>query len=139
MRATRRADIRRILLASPILATVSSAGLAQADIPRMPDGKPDLSGTYDIATLTPIERSRSFGDRLLLDQLRVTERFSRIDGRTLRYEFTVDDPEIWTASWSGEYPWPATTSRLYEFACHEGNYTMQSILQAARLAESEAQ
>ena len=40
--------------------------------------------------------------------LRVTERFSRIDAETLRYQFTVEDPTIWTAPWSGEFPWPAS-------------------------------
>ena len=72
------------------------------------------------------------------DQLRVVERFSRIDGETLRYEFTVEDPVVWTAPWSGEYPWPATDARVYEYACHEGNYAMGNILRGARLAEREA-
>ena len=70
--------------------------------------------------------------------LRVIERFTRIDEDTLRYEFTVDDPEIWTAPWSGEYPWPATDQRVFEYACHEGNYAMGNILRGARLAEREA-
>ena len=71
-------------------------------------------------------------------ELRVTERFSRIDANTLRYQFTVEDPETWTAPWSGEYPWPSTDARVYEYACHEGNYAMGNILRGARLAEREA-
>ena len=72
------------------------------------------------------------------DQLRVVERFSRIDDKTLRYEFTVEDPKIWTEPWSGEYPWPASDERVYEYACHEGNYAMGNIMRGARLAEREA-
>ncbi|HVS64064.1 MAG TPA: hypothetical protein VMT85_11250 [Thermoanaerobaculia bacterium] len=68
-------------------------------------------------------------------ELRVIERFSRIDADTLRYEFTVHDPVVWTAPWSGEYPWPATEDGVYEYACHEGNYAMGNILRGARLAE----
>jgi hypothetical protein len=76
---------------------------------------------------------------LTSEELRVTERFSRIDARTLRYQFTVEDPVIWTAPWSGEMPWPATDDRLFEYACHEGNYSLGNILRGARLAEREAQ
>src|SRR4051812_1644649 len=39
-------------------------------------------------------------------QLKVTERFSRIDARTLLYRFTVEDPQTWTQPWTGEYTWP---------------------------------
>jgi hypothetical protein len=68
----------------------------------------------------------------------VTERFTRIDDKTLRYHFTVDDPGTWTAPWSGEYPWVATGEAMYEYACHEGNYALGNILRGARLLEQEA-
>ncbi len=70
--------------------------------------------------------------------LHVVERFQRIDADTLLYSFTVDDPGSWTEPWSGEYPWPATRDRVYEYACHEANYAMESMLKAARLLEREA-
>ena len=70
--------------------------------------------------------------------LHVIERFSRIDGKTLLYQFTIEDPTIWTRPWSGEYVWPATENRIYEYACHEGNYSFANILRGARLLESEA-
>lgn len=69
--------------------------------------------------------------------LHVIERFSRIDENTLRYEFTVDDPN-WTEPWSGEYPWSATDDKVYEYACHEGNYALGGILRGARILENEA-
>jgi len=69
--------------------------------------------------------------------LHVVERFSRIDATTLRYQFTNDDPETWVKPWSGEEAWPATTDRLFEYACHEGNYALGDILRGARLKETE--
>lgn len=70
--------------------------------------------------------------------LHVVERFSRIDDDTLLYQFTVEDPTVWTAPWSGEYTWRATEDRIYEYACHEGNYSFGGILRGARLLEEEA-
>ncbi len=69
--------------------------------------------------------------------LRVIERFSRIDENTLRYAFTVEDP-TWEEPWSGEFPWPATGDKVYEYACHEGNYALGGILRGARILEQEA-
>ncbi len=69
--------------------------------------------------------------------LHVVERFQRLDEETLLYSFTVDDPSSWKAPWSGEYPWPASDTRVYEYACHEGNYAMEGILKGARLLERE--
>lgn len=70
--------------------------------------------------------------------LHVVERFSRIDEKTLLYQFTVEDPTVWTKPWSGEYVWPATDSRIYEYACHEGNYALTNVLRGARRLEAEA-
>ena len=70
--------------------------------------------------------------------LHVIERFSRIDADTLLYQFTIDDPSTWTKPWSGEYPWPSSEERVYEYACHEGNYALGGILRGARLLEREA-
>jgi hypothetical protein len=71
--------------------------------------------------------------------LRVVERFRRIDERSLLYQFTVEDPTIWTRPWSGEILWPATNDRIFEYACHEGNYSFAGILRGARLLETEAE
>jgi hypothetical protein len=67
--------------------------------------------------------------------LHVVERFSRIDAKTIRYQFTIEDPDTWVRPWSGEEAWPATSDRLFEYACHEGNYAMGDILRGARLRE----
>ena len=64
--------------------------------------------------------------------------FTRIDKDTLLYQFTVEDPTIWTEPWSGEYVWPASGQRVYEYACHEANYSFAGILRGARTLEAEA-
>jgi hypothetical protein len=70
--------------------------------------------------------------------LHVIEKISRIDAKTLLYHFTIDDPTVWSASWSGEMPWPATDGRIFEYACHEGNYSFGNVLKGARTLEAEA-
>ena len=69
--------------------------------------------------------------------LHVVERFTRIDADMLLYQFTVDDPTVWSRPWSGEYIWPATGDRVYEYACHEANYSFRGILGGARILEQD--
>ncbi len=69
--------------------------------------------------------------------LHVVERFTRLNDDTLLYQFTVDDPTVWTAPWTGEYVWPASNNRVYEYACHEANYSFQGILGGARILEQD--
>jgi hypothetical protein len=72
------------------------------------------------------------------ENLHVVERFTRTSVNTLKYQFTIEDPETWDRPWTGEYSWPITQDHLYEYACHEGNYAMGNILRGARLREAEA-
>jgi len=71
------------------------------------------------------------------EKLRVTERFTRMDARTLRYQFTIEDPTTWVKPWTAEYTWPITNELIYEYACHEANYAMGDILRGARLKETD--
>jgi hypothetical protein len=71
------------------------------------------------------------------ENLHVVERFTRVDPKTILYRFTVDDPSTWDRSWTGEYPWNATSEHLYEYACHEGNYSLPGMLRGARQREAE--
>src|SRR5207302_2671964 len=71
------------------------------------------------------------------ENLHVVERFTRVDPKTILYRFTVDDPSTWDRSWTGEYPWNATNEHLYEYACHEGNYSLGGMLRGARQKETE--
>jgi hypothetical protein len=71
------------------------------------------------------------------DDLRVIERFTRVDPRTLLYRFTIEDPATWARPWTGEYAWPATDELLYEYACHEANYALENVLRGARRREAD--
>jgi hypothetical protein len=71
-------------------------------------------------------------------QTRVVERFTRVAPDIIRYEFTVSDPTTLTRSWTAVEPLARITDRLFEYACHEGNYGMQGILSGARFQEKEA-
>ena len=63
--------------------------------------------------------------------LRVTERFIRASADVLLYEVTVDDPTTWTATWKYEVPMRLNPDPVFEYACHEGNYSMPVILAGA--------
>lgn len=71
------------------------------------------------------------------ENMKITERFTRVGPNELNYRFTVEDPATWDKPWTGEYTWPATASHMYEYACHEANYAMGGILSGARLREKE--
>jgi hypothetical protein len=70
------------------------------------------------------------------ENLRVTERFTRVSEDRLIYEFTVEDPTVWVQPWSGEIPMMATNGPIFEFACHEHNYGVTNTLAGARAEEA---
>jgi len=72
------------------------------------------------------------------DSLHLTERLTRTDADTIRYEFTVDDATAFTRPWSAEIPMTRTTEGLFPYECHEGNYSMTDILSGARAQEKAA-
>jgi hypothetical protein len=72
------------------------------------------------------------------DALRVIERFTRVDADTILYRFTIEDPKTWTSSWTGEVPMTRIDERLYEYACHEGNYSLPVMLAGSRAKDEAA-
>jgi hypothetical protein len=72
------------------------------------------------------------------DRLHVVERFTRVDADTIRYTFTVDDPESWARPWSGAIAFKATADRIFEYACHEGNHAIELGLRGARATEKQS-
>ncbi|MES2721535.1 MAG: hypothetical protein V4656_00130 [Pseudomonadota bacterium] len=68
---------------------------------------------------------------------KVTERFTRVSPTQIRYAFTVDDPKVYSTVWRGEMPFNATKGPVYEYACHEGNYSLPGILAGARRTEAD--
>ncbi len=71
-------------------------------------------------------------------KMKVTERFTRTSPDILLYQFTVDDPGIYTKPWSGEIPMRSFPGPVYEYGCHEGNYGMPLILSGSRAEEQAA-
>jgi hypothetical protein len=69
------------------------------------------------------------------ENMHLVERFTRTDPDTLLYEFTVDDPQSFTAPWTAQIPMTKSEERIYEYACHEGNYSMFNTLSSARASE----
>jgi hypothetical protein len=67
----------------------------------------------------------------------VTERFTRIGDNELLYQFTVEDPAHYSKPWSGEYSFKPSNGGRFEYACHEGNYSIPGILRGARMTEAE--
>ena len=70
--------------------------------------------------------------------LHLIERFKRLDADTLLYQFTVDDPTVWTKPWTASMTMSKSSELVFEYACHEGNYAMAGILAGARSDEKDA-
>jgi hypothetical protein len=70
--------------------------------------------------------------------LHLVERFTRTDPNTILYEFAVDDPTAFTKPWKAQAPLTKTPGPIYEYACHEGNYSMLNVLKGARAQEKTA-
>ncbi len=71
------------------------------------------------------------------ENLHLLERFTRTDADSIEYQITVDDPTVWTATWTARFPMHRVDDRIYEYACHEGNFrSVQGILLGARAQEA---
>jgi hypothetical protein len=100
----------------------------------------DSRGRWDGNTL--IVETTNFTDKTSFrgasENLRLVERFSRLDADTLDYQFTVDDPSTWSKPWTASLPMPRVNNAMYEYACHEGNYGLAGQLSGARAEEKAA-
>ena len=72
------------------------------------------------------------------ENMTLVERFTRINEDTLEYTFTVTDPDTWASDWTASMPMTRTDIPLFEYACHEGNYSMEGILSGHRADERKA-
>ena len=105
----------------------------------------DSRGRWEGTTL--VVDTTNFSDKVLIrgisshptEALRITERFTRVNANTIDYQFTIDDPKTWTRPWTAAVPMTKTDERMYEYACHEGNYGMVGILAGARAEERAAE
>jgi len=99
----------------------------------------DPRGRWDGDTL--VVETTNFSDRTSVrgsdSHLRLVERFKRIDAKTLDYQFTIDDPSVFSRPWTVSLPMTASDGRIYEYACHEANYAMIGILRGERAQEKK--
>ena len=115
------------------------------------DGRPHIS--QNIRQWHGDPRGHWEGDTLVVDttnyspesyfrgsaeNLHVVERFTRVGPRTINYEITVDDPTTWTSAWIAMIPLKKTEDSIFEYACHEGNTSMEGILRGARVQDKAA-
>jgi len=115
------------------------------------DGRPHLPQNIRLWVGDP--RGHWEGDTLVVDStnftskthfrgsdenLHLIERFRLADPETIIYQFTVDDPTAFSKPWTGELPMHRSSEKMYEFACHEGNVSLEHMLMNARAAEKAA-
>ena len=86
----------------------------------------------DTTNFTPKSHFRGSSERM-----HVVERFRRADANTIDYHVTVEDPDTWGRAWTAEIPFKATHHPVFEYACHEGNYSMELTLRGQRAQEKE--
>ena len=85
------------------------------------------------------ERATIGRPMLISSEARVTERFTRTSETELNYQFAVDDPRYYTEPWRGEFSFTRDDSgHIYEYTCHEGNYSMVGALRGTRAEEARA-
>ena len=128
-----------------IIPVFNSAGEARAN--RRPAAHEpwfgDSVGWYEgdelvVETVNIHPQQMSQSSVPITKQGRVIERFSRYSDNEIFYQFMVEDSNVYSQSWTAELSFYATAGRVYEYACHEGNYSMPGSLAGARRLEMEA-
>ena len=101
----------------------------------------DARGHWEGNTL--VVESANFTDKTTFRgsgrNMRLTERFTRVGPERIRYEYTIDDPESFTKLWTAVIPMKKTDQPMFEYACHEGNYAMLTMLEGARAEDKAAE
>ena len=109
---------------------------AHREVPRKWEG--DSIGHWEGDTLVVetnhFARATSFGNSS--ENMHLLEKFWMIEADTLGYEFTITDPTTWEAPWTVMFPMRRAELPMYEYACHEGNYSMAGILGGWRRLEA---
>jgi len=109
------------------------------EVPRKWEG--DSIGHWEGDTLivetSNFARETAFGNSSA--NMNLMEKFWMIDADTLGYEFTISDPTTWEAPWTVMFPMRRSVEPIYEYACHEGNYSMAGILGGWRRLEALGQ
>ena len=113
---------------------IPTDGRAHGTIPRWTgDSRGRWEGDTLVVETVNFKRETSLSGSSAATHL--VERFTRVDPKTIRYEFTVTDPTTYTRPWTAVMPLRAIDELLFEYACHEGNYALRGILAGARAQE----
>ena len=113
---------------------IPTDGRAHGTIPRWTgDSRGRWEGETLVVETVNFKRETSLSGSSAATHL--VERFTRVDPKTIRYEFTVTDPTTYTRPWTAVMPLRAIDELLFEYACHEGNYALRGILAGARAQE----
>jgi hypothetical protein len=106
----------------------------------MGDSRGHWEGSTLVVETTNFNDQTQINNTTVSDAARVTERFTRIGPNTLEYRVTIEDPKTWIKPWTLQFSLKHDAEyRLYEYACHEGNYYMYNALTGARAEEKRAQ
>lgn len=89
----------------------------------------------ETVSLPEVDRVRLVSNLVVTKDSKVVERLTRLSDNELLYQYTVEDPAIYTAPWSAEYSLYRTDQRMFESSCHEGNYSLSNILKGGRVAD----
>jgi hypothetical protein len=130
------AIVNEMIHSTRIIALDGRPHLSQAVRQWLGDSRGKWDGDTLVVETTNFrpETAPGGGDYL---KARLVEKFSRMNRDILMYEYTMDDPAIWTRSWTVQIPLSRSEEPLFEYACHEGNYAIQNILTGARMKEKE--
>jgi hypothetical protein len=107
--------------------------------PWMGDSIGHWDGDTLVVETTNFNPGQALNGFYLPQTAKVTERFTRTAPDRILYQFTVEDPKTYTRPWKAEMPLRATQAKIYEYACHEGNYALPGILAGARTEEKSVQ
>ena len=126
------------LLAGAPVATQTEATADDWVPPRTADGQPDLQGTWNNTPITPFERPARQADKAFLTEEEAAERFTRVDENTIDWQATVEDPSVYTRPWTVAIPLRREPEYIIEYACHEGNHTIEGVMGGQRAVEKRA-
>jgi len=104
----------------------------------MGDARGHWEGNTLVVETTNLKPESGYGGGRYTKETKVVERFTRTAPDQLSYDVTLTDPNVWTQSWTVHYPFKMDPNyKVYEYACHEGNYMMHDALSGARQLEKE--
>jgi hypothetical protein len=127
-------EARVIPLEVPLKTAHAASGIRS----WMGDSRGHWEGNTLVVETTNFKAQTSVNNTETSEDLKLVERFTLTRADTLQYSVTISDPKTWTKPWTIAFPLPRESSyKLYEYACHEGNYYMRNALTGSRAEEQK--